>query len=89
MLKASVRSSLKPLGSPKYNPLTNYLIITISKLFINSLFIDDELSNSEKEIIGRILINKFNRFLNSNNPDSGFFSFANHRIFYPLQLLIK
>ena len=83
VLKASVLSLLNPRGSPKYNPPTNSLIITISRFSIYSLFIDEELANSEKEIIGRILINKFNCFLSSSNPVSGFFSLGKISYFAP------
>ena len=69
-------SSLKPRGSPKYNPLISSLIIMISRLLIYSLFNDDEFANSGKEIIGLILIKRFDSFLKLSNPDSGFFSFG-------------
>ena len=81
VLKASVLLLVKPLGSPKYKPLTSSLIITISKLEIYSLFIDEEFANSGKEIIGRIFMNKFNCFLNSKRPDSGFFSLGSTSYF--------
>ena len=43
----------------------------------------DELTNSPKEIIGLILINKFKYFLSANKPDSGFFSLVRSSYFGP------